>query len=119
MKLKYIGPSQMLSLTNGKIYECISVEEDLVRIIDDEELINNTSEELQNAILNKCTDFGYLYSILTPNPSDSSEYGVWEIIEDSRDRILQNTINKCIENYESKGNKFNEFKQNIISQYHM
>lgn len=117
MRLKYIGPSQPLSLTNQRIYDCTSVEKDLVRIIDDEELMNNTLEKLENAVINKCTEVGYLYSILTPIPSGSSEYGIWEIIEDSSDSILRNTMNECIEVYESKGNKFDDMKQNIILKY--
>lgn len=34
MKIKYIGETDV-SLTNGKIYEVISIEETLLRIIDD------------------------------------------------------------------------------------
>lgn len=49
MKIKYIGPTISLSLTQGKVYEVLSVEKGWYRIIDDEGI--NLDEELP----------GYLY----------------------------------------------------------
>lgn len=66
MKVKYIGETFYggFGVTNGKIYKCIGIEDDFLRIIDDEE------ED-------------YLYPIVNPSPLDgSSEGGKWEIIED-------------------------------------
>ncbi len=65
MKLKYIGESFGVdSLTNGKIYECIEVDNGMLRIIDD-------------------SDEDYLYSAINPRPLDGlSKGGKWEIIED-------------------------------------
>ena len=37
MKVKYVGPSKgTLSLTDGKVYECLGVEYGFLRVIDDE-----------------------------------------------------------------------------------
>lgn len=65
MKVKYVGESfGAVSLTNGKIYECLGFESGMLRIIDD-------SEE------------DYLYSVINPRPLDgSSKGGKWEIVED-------------------------------------
>lgn len=68
MKVKYIGETfyDGFGLTNGRIYECTSIDNDTecLEIIDDE------GEE-------------YLYSIIDPKPIDgSSKGGKWEIIED-------------------------------------
>lgn len=115
MKLRYIGPTESLSLTNNKIYDCISVEDSLVRIIDDEELINFDDEELKNAIDNNDISYGYLYSIIKPKPSGSLEYGIWEIVEDSKEKILEKTIDKYIKMYNSKGNDFEKFKVEKLS----
>lgn len=35
MKVKYVGKSDPLALFNGKIYECLSIEKDWYRIIDE------------------------------------------------------------------------------------
>lgn len=93
MKLRYIGPSVELSLVNGRVYECVGIEGDLVRIIDEEELINLTQEEIDEAKSNS-SDIGYLYSIKTPFASGSSEHGKWEVVEDTSNDILQKAIEK-------------------------
>lgn len=65
MKVRYVGESFGVdSLTGGKIYECIGIEDYMLRIIDD------SGED-------------YLYSAYNPAPLDgSSEGGKWEIVED-------------------------------------
>ncbi len=74
MKVKYIGESFGVdSLTNGKIYEWIGIEEPFLRVIDD-------SEE------------DYLYDILSPHDLNSNAYGKWEIIEDDEKVSLQAAI---------------------------
>ena len=77
MKVQYIGESFGVdSLTNGKTYECIGVEFDLLRIIDD-------SEE------------DYLYSSRNPRPlNGSSPGGVWIIVEDDEAGTLRKTISQ-------------------------
>ena len=76
MKLKYIGKSfGVESLTNGKIYECIGIEDDMLRIIDD-------------------SGEGYLYSAIRPASLENSElFGKWEIIEDNKNKDLEKIIN--------------------------
>ena len=49
MRVKYIGESEPLMLINGKIYECLGIEEGWYRVIDEEGYDEN--EEIQ----------GYLY----------------------------------------------------------
>ena len=71
MKVKYVGESfGAVSLTDGKIYECIGFDSGMLRIIDD-------SEE------------DYLYSVVNPRPLDgSSKGGKWEIVEDDENGTL-------------------------------
>lgn len=71
MKVKYVGESfGAVSLTNGKIYECLGFDSGMLRIIDD-------SEE------------DYLYSVINPRPLDgSSKGGKWEIVEDDEKGTL-------------------------------
>ncbi len=75
MKVKYVGKSfGVESLTNGKIYECIAIEDEMLRIIDD-------SQE------------DYLYSAIQPAAMDNFELcGKWEIIEDNEDGDLKKLI---------------------------
>lgn len=75
MKVRYIGPSfGAVSLTSNKVYECIGVEFDLLRIIDD-------------------SDEDYLYSSINPAPLDrSSPGGKWEIVEDDENGTLRALI---------------------------
>ena len=81
MKVRYVGKSfGAVSLTNGKVYECIAIEEvpedTFLRIIDD-------SEE------------DYLYSSTNPAPLDrSSPGGRWEIVEDDEKGSLAKAINQ-------------------------
>lgn len=75
MKVRYIGVSfGMEGLTNGKIYDVIAIEDDMLRIIDD------SGED-------------YLYSATIPSSlEDSSKCGKWEIIEDNENKSLSKLI---------------------------
>lgn len=75
MKVRYIGKSfGVESLTDGKIYECIGIEDGMLRIIDD-------SEE------------DYLYSAIQPASLENMKLcGKWEIIEDNKNNDLRKTI---------------------------
>lgn len=75
MKVRYKGESFGVdSLTSDKIYDCIGVEFDLLRIIDD------SGED-------------YLYSSSHPAPLDgSSSGGRWEIVEDDAVGTLASII---------------------------
>lgn len=86
MKLKYIGPSFGVdSLTNGKEYVCLGVENGLLRIIDD------SGED-------------YLYSVIPGPLWDASIRGEWILIEDSPDGTLAKVIN-AVKIYITEGNK--------------
>lgn len=73
MKVKFVGETfggGAVGLTNGKIYDCIGVEFDLLRIIDD---------EVED----------YLYSAKAPGPMNSSSTrGEWQIVEDDENGTL-------------------------------
>lgn len=75
MKVKYVGKSFGIeSLTDGKTYECIGIEDGMLRIIDD-------------------SDEDYLYSAERPGPLESKEdYGRWEIVEDDENGSLKKTL---------------------------
>lgn len=75
MKVKYIGKSfGVEGLTNGKIYECIAIEDKMLRIIDD------SGED-------------YLYSAIKPSSLENSElYGKWKIVEDNKNKDLEKII---------------------------
>ncbi len=79
MKVKYIGESfGAVSLTNGKVYECLGFDSGMLRVIDD-------SEE------------DYLYSVVNPRPLDgSSKGGKWEIVEDDENNTLTKLFNSII-----------------------
>lgn len=66
-KVKYIGKSfGVEGLTNGKVYDCISVELPFIRVIDD-------------------SDEDYLYSISKPSSMENPEFcGKWEVVEDKK-----------------------------------
>lgn len=49
IKVKFVGESDPVSLINGKVYECLAIENGLYRIIDEEG--TDDDEEIQ----------GYLY----------------------------------------------------------
>ena len=76
MKVRYIGKSfGVESLTNGKIYECIGIEDGMLRIIDD------SGED-------------YLYSAIKPSSLENMDlYGKWEIVEDNKNKDLEKLIN--------------------------
>lgn len=75
MKIRYVGETFGVALTDGVVYECLGVEDGggfriMLRVIDD-------SEE------------DYLYSVLNPAPLDgSSPGGKWEIVEDDENNTL-------------------------------
>ena len=77
MKVIYRGVSfydGIDGLTNGKEYECIAVEGEFLRIIDD------SGED-------------YLYSATSPGALDESEKrGRWEIVEDTETGELKKVI---------------------------
>lgn len=75
MKVRYIGKSfGVESLTNGKIYECIGIEDGMLRIIDD------SGED-------------YLYSAIEPSSlEDITLCGKWEIVEDNKNKDLENIM---------------------------
>lgn len=75
MKVKYIGKSfGVEGLTNGRIYECIGIEDGMLRIIDD------SGED-------------YLYSAIKPSSLEHIELcGKWEIIEDNENEDLKKII---------------------------
>lgn len=76
MKVRYVGISfGVEGLTNGKIYECIGIEDGMLRIIDD-------------------SDEDYLYSAIKPSSLENIELcGKWEIIEDNKNKDLEKVIN--------------------------
>lgn len=72
-KVQYIGETFYAGtgLTNGKIYECLGIEDEFLRIVDDEEM-------------------DYLYSITNPAPLDlSSSGGHWKVVEDYQGKLSQ------------------------------
>lgn len=72
-KVKYIGKSFYNGggLTDGRIYDCLGVEDEFLRIVDDEEM-------------------DYLYGIANPAPFDmSSPGGRWELVEDYQGQLTQ------------------------------
>lgn len=75
MKVKYIGKNfGVESLTNNKIYECVGIEEGMLKIIDD-------SGEV------------YLYSAIKPaDLTNENLCGEWEIIEDNDNGDLKKII---------------------------
>lgn len=75
MKARYKGQSFYVEgLTDGKVYEVISIEEDMLRVIDD-------------------SGDDYLYDSINPGPLDeSSEGGRWEVVEDDEKGTLKELI---------------------------
>ena len=75
MKVKYIGKTFGIEgLTNGKIYECIGIEDGMLRIIDD------SGED-------------YLYSAIKPASLENINLcGKQEIIEDNENEDLKKVI---------------------------
>lgn len=74
-KVKYVGVSfGVEGLTNGKIYDCVGIEDGMLRIVDD-------SEE------------DYLYSAIEPaDLANNRLCGKWEIIEDTDNKDLKKLI---------------------------
>lgn len=77
MKVRYIGKSfGVEGLTNGEVYECIAIEDGMLRIVDDSE-----------------DEGGYLYSAIEPASIEFSELcGKWEIVEDNENNDLAKII---------------------------
>ncbi len=80
MKVKYIGATFGVdSLTNGKIYDCLAIENagefgKMLRIVDD-------------------SDEDYLYDPISPGPLfGSSAGGKWIVVEDDKDGSLKQLI---------------------------
>lgn len=84
MKVRYIGESFGIEgLTDGKVYEVIAIEQDMLRVIDD------SGED-------------YLYSITKPSSlEDANKCGKWEIVEDNANKDLEkaNYIQTMIKEY--------------------
>lgn len=77
-RLKYVGKTfGAFGLTNGRIYDCVGVDNGMIRIVDDE------GED-------------YLYPTKKPKAADDNEYegGKWEIVE-----IYNDALKKEIEMY--------------------
>ena len=79
MKVRYKGENfGVLGLRENKIYECLSLEYGLLRVIDESE-----------------DEDGVLYSAVNPCPLDgSSPGGKWEIVEDDQQGTLKKAINR-------------------------
>ncbi len=75
MKVKYIGKSfGVESLTDGKVYECIGIEDGMLRIIDD------SGED-------------YLYSAIEPSSLENPKLcGKWKIEDDNENKDLEKII---------------------------
>ena len=86
MKVKYIGPTDgVLSLTDGKIYECLGVECGFLRVIDDEGYSYWEKEPDEKE--------GYLYGpVGTVVREDGSLAGRFEIVEDDEQGTLRKAI---------------------------
>ncbi len=72
MKLKYIGETfGFEGLTDGKVYECLEIDGEFFRVIDD-------------------SDEDYLYPVIRPRPLDgSSKGGKWEVVEDDNGKLQE------------------------------
>ena len=83
MKVRYIGPPRGgFSLTDGKTYDCLGVEDGFLRIIDDEGYSYWEKEEDEPE--------GYLYAPVGPVVLENgSRAGRFEIIEDDENQTLQ------------------------------
>lgn len=88
MKVRYIGNTfggGYCGLTNGKVYECLGVEFECLRIIDDEGYSYWTKEPGERE--------GYLYDAKAPQPLDGETTpGRFEIVEDDENGTLQKAI---------------------------
>lgn len=86
MKVKYIGPTRgVFSLTDGKIYECLGVEDGFLRVIDDEGYSYWEKEPDEKE--------GYLYAPVGMFvQEDGSRVGRFEIVEDDQNGTLRKAI---------------------------
>lgn len=75
MIIKYVGKSfGVEGLTNGKNYEVVSIEGNMIRVIDD------SGED-------------YLYSAIKPSSlEDKEKCGKWQIVEDDENQNLKKII---------------------------
>ena|GEM_PF-5553830 len=94
-KVKYIGPSEFLWLTDGKVYDCYEVFElTLLRIVDDELIGDPYFDTYSEDYLP-----GYLYSATAPRSGRNVKTGRWEVVEDKSGLIQQAiTGNKTADN---------------------
>lgn len=86
MKVRYVGPAKgVLSLTDGKVYECLGVEDGFLRVVDDEGYSYWEKEPDEKE--------GYLYApVGVVVQEDGSRAGRFEIVEDDADGTLQRAI---------------------------
>ena len=78
-RVRYIGNNYGFSLINGEVYDCIAIEDGMLRIIDNE-CKNNDAEYAKE---------GYLYSITKPGTMDSESdgRGIWLIVSDPEGKL--------------------------------
>ena len=88
MKVRYVGPTRgVMTLTDGKVYECLGVEYGFLRIIDDEGYSYWEKE--------KDEADGYLYAPVGVFASeDGSSVGRFEIVEDDEEQTLKKLMEK-------------------------
>lgn len=69
-QVRYVGDS-FEDITSDKIYDVLSIEEGMLRVVDDEEM-------------------DYLYSIINPAPlNGSSTGGAWQLVKDENGILTQ------------------------------
>ena len=99
MKVRYIGLSKgILSLTDGKVYECLGVEYGFLRVIDDEGYSHWEKEPDEKG--------GYLYppaGVLVNE--DGSRTGRFEIVEDDAQGTLHQLFQNNSESINTAGKK--------------
>jgi hypothetical protein len=100
MKVKYVGESFIVGLTDGKVYECVEVDETDKEGLDFGILLRIVDDDLDNENYEDDPDWkpGYLYSPTNPAPLDmSSPGGRWEIVEDDENGTLAKIMQReCI-----------------------
>lgn len=88
MKVRYVGETfggGYCGLTNGKVYDCLGVEFEFLRIIDDEGYSYWEKESGEQE--------GYLYNAKFPQPLDGETApGRFEIVEDDGNGTLRKAI---------------------------
>lgn len=85
MKLRYIGESFGIDgLTDGNVYECLGIDDGMLRVVDD-------SEE------------DYLYSVVNPRSADASgKGGRWVVVEDDEKGTLTDLFHRVFVTFESE-----------------